>query len=149
MRIMKILSGLILMVIVESCSSVVLKPADFYWPIESVLKVDNKGYVEDQRYSIIVKVKALYFEEFADSNNFAGKEIRMIRDKSGYCYMTGKDFKNVYVLFPVEGGFKLSEKILISENKGLTNPAFNQKSPNIELIDGKNKYLLQHKGIVR
>jgi hypothetical protein len=63
--------------------------------------------------------------------------------------MTGKDFKNVYVFFPIEGGFKLYEKILISEDKGLINPAFNQKLPNIELIDGKNKYLLQQKGIVR
>ena len=149
MRIMKILSGLILLAAFESCSSVVLKPADFLWPIESVLKVDNKGYIEEPRYSIIVKVKTLFFEEFADSNNFTGKEIRMIRDKNGYCYMTGKDFKNVYVFFPVEGGFKLYEKILISEDKGLSNPAFNQKSPYIELIDGKNKYLLQHKGIVR
>jgi len=149
MRIMTILSGLILLAAIESCSSVVLKPADFYWPIESVLKVDNKGFVEDQRYSIIVKVKTLFFEEFADSNNFTGKEIRMIRDKNGYCYMTGKDFKNVYVFFPVEAGFKLYEKILISEDKAMSNPAFNQKSPYIELIDGKNKYLLQHKGIVR
>ena len=149
MQIMKILSGMILLAAIESCSSVVLKPADFYWPIESVLKVDNKGYVEDQRYSIILKVKTLFFEEFADSNNFSGKEIRIIRDKNGYCYMTGKDFKNVYVFFPIEGGFKLYEKILISEDKGLINPAFNQKLPNIELIDGKNKYLLQQKGIVR
>jgi hypothetical protein len=146
---MKILSGLIFLVAIESCSSVILKPADFYWPIESVLKVDNKGYIEDQRYSIIFKVKTLFFIEFADSNNFAGKEMRFIRDKNGYCYMTGKDFKNVYVLFPVEGGFKLCEKILISEEKGLLNPAFNQKSPYIELIDGKTKYLLQNKGIVR
>jgi len=146
---MKILSGLFFLTAIESCSSVVLTPADFYWPIESVLKVDNKGYVEDPRYSIIVKVKTLFYEEFADSNNFVGKEVRIIRDKMGYFYMTAKDFKNVYVFFPVESGFKLYEKILIPEEKGLSNPAFNKKSPYIELMDGKNKYLLQYKGIVR
>ena len=80
--------------------------------------------------------------------NFAGKEIRMIRDKAGYIFMTGKDFKNVYVFIPVEGGFKLENKILISE-KNLSAPAFNQKLQNIELLDGTNKYLLNNKGLVR
>jgi hypothetical protein len=48
----------------------------------------------------------------------------------------------------VEGGMKLENKILVSET-GLVSPAFNQKSPNIELLDSPNKYLLNNKGIVR
>lgn len=137
-----------LVLIITACSSLTLKPADFSWPIENALKVDNKGFIEEQRYAFTLKVKPLFFEEFADSNNFAGKEIRIIRDKLGYVYLTAKNFKNVYVLMTVEGGMKLENKILISET-GLLSPAFNQKSPNIELLDSPNKYLLNHKGIVR
>ncbi|MHB8906739.1 MAG: hypothetical protein ACYC5R_05565 [Melioribacteraceae bacterium] len=148
MRILKYFFIPLLIFITAACSSLVLKPADFSWPIENALKVDNKGFVEEQRYAFTLKVKSLFFEEFADSTNFAGKEIRIIRDKLGYVYMTGKNFKNVYVFMSTEGGMKLEEKILVNE-KGLVSPAFNQKSPNIELLDSPNKYLLNNKGIVR
>lgn len=148
MHIMKYFFVLLIGIAITACSSLMLKPADFSWPIENVLKVDNKGFVEEQRYSFTLKVKSLFFEEFADSTNFAGKEIRLIRDKAGYIYITGKDFKNVYVFMSVENGMKLENKILVTE-RGLTSPAFNQKLPNIELLDSPNKYLLNNKGIVR
>ncbi|PKL82668.1 MAG: hypothetical protein CVV24_08875 [Ignavibacteriae bacterium HGW-Ignavibacteriae-3] len=148
MRILKYIFIPLLVVITAACSSLVLKPGDFSWPIESALKIDNKGFIEEQRYAFTIKVKPIFFEEFADSNNFAGKEIRIIRDRLGYVYITGKSFKNVYVFMSVEGGMKLEEKILVAE-KGLASPAFNQKSPNIELLDTPNKYLLNHKGLVR
>lgn len=148
---MKLVDGLLIffsLLLIAACSSLTLKPADFGWPIETVLKVNNKGYVEEQRYSFSLKVKKLFWEEFADSTNFTGKEIRMIRDKSGYYFITGANFKNVYVFEFEDGGLSLEKKIQISE-KSLTAPAFNQKSPNIELLDGLNKYLLNYKGIVR
>ncbi|MCX6169774.1 MAG: hypothetical protein NTX65_10555 [Ignavibacteriales bacterium] len=148
MRILKYFFIPLIVLITAACSSLILKPADFSWPIENVLKVDSKGFVEEQRYAFTLKVKSLFFEEFADSNNFAGKEIRIIRDKLGYVYITGKNFKNVYVFMSMEGGMKLDEKIMVAE-KGLVSPAFNQKSPNIELLDSPNKYLLNNKGIVR
>lgn len=134
--------------IIAACSSLTLKPADYSWPIENALKVDSKGFIEEQRYAFTLKVKPLFFEEFADSNNVAGKEIRIIRDKLGYIYLTAKNFKNVYVMMTVEGGMKLENKILVSQT-GLVAPAFNQKSPNIELLDSPNKYLLNNKGLVR
>lgn len=137
-----------LVLIIAACSSLTLKPGDFSWPIENALKVDSKGFIEEQRYAFTLKVKPLFYEEFADSNNIAGKEIRIIRDKLGYVYLTAKKFKNVYVFMTVEGGMKLENKILVSEN-GLVSPAFNQKSPNIELLDLPNKYLLNNKGVVR
>ncbi len=137
-----------LLLLLTACSSLNLRPGDFGWPIETVLKVDNKGYVEEQRYSFTLKVKKLFWEEFADSTNFAGKEIRMIRDKNGFYFVTGVNFKNVYVFEFEEGGLSLEKKIQISE-KALSAPAFNQKSPGIELIDGSTKYLLNNKGIVR
>ena len=148
MRLLKYFFVPFLVLIIAACSSLTLKPADFSWPIENALKVDSKGFIEEQRYAFTLKVKPLFFEEFADSNNYAGKEIRIIRDKLGYVYITGKDFKNVYVLMTVAGGMKLENKIMVSE-RGLVLPAFNQKSPNIELLDTPNKYLLNNKGIVR
>lgn len=148
MRILKFFVISFLVLIIAACSSLTLKPVDYSWPIENSLKVDGKGFIEEQRYAFTLKVKSLFFEEFADSNNYAGKELRIIRDKLGYIYITGKDFKNVYVLMTVEGGMKLENKIVVSE-KGLTTPAFNQKSPNIELLDSPNKYLLNNKGLVR
>jgi hypothetical protein len=137
-----------LLLILAACSSLKLKPADYAWPIENVLKVDNKGFVDEQRYSFTLKVKSLFFEEFADSTNFTGKELRIIRDKIGFFYITGKDFKNVYVFNTDESSMVLEKKILVNE-KGLSAPAFNQKTPNIELLDGQSKYLLNNKGLVR
>ena len=148
MRLTKIFSAVIILFAVARCSSVVLQPADFSWPVEDVLKADDKGLVEEQRYTFSVNVKPLFFEEFADSNLAAGKEIRIIRDKLGYYYITGSNFKNVYLFLPTEGGLKLEEKINLSET-GLTSPVMNQKSPNIEILDGTNKYLLNNKGLVR
>ncbi len=148
MRVLKFFLIPAIVLIISACSSLTLKPADFSWPIENALKVDSKGFIEEQRYAFTLKVKSLFFEEFADSNNYAGKEIRIIRDKLGYLYLTGKDFKNVYVMTVVEGGMKLEKKVLVTE-KGLVAPAFNQKSPSIELIDSPNKYLLNNKGLVR
>lgn len=148
MRLTKIFLALALLFAVVRCAGVVLQPADFSWPVENVLKVNEKGLVEEQRYTFNVNVKPLFFEEFADSNLALGKEIRIIRDKLGYYYITGINFKNVYLFLPAEGGLKLEEKINISET-GLTSPVMNQKSPNIELIDGTNKYLMNNKGLVR
>jgi len=138
----------IFLIVVAACSTLTLKPADYSWPIENALKVDAKGFIEEQRYAFTLKVKPLFFEEFADSNNCSRKEIRIIRDKLGYVYITGKDFKNVYIFMVIEGGMKAENKVLVAE-KGLASPAFNQKTPNIELIDGSEKFILNHKGVVR
>jgi len=146
---MKFLILLIISLFVAGCSSIILQPADFSWPIEDVLKVDEKGSVKVDRYTFNINVKPLFQEEMADSNLALGKEIRIIRDKSGYYYITASGFKNVYLFLPIEGGMKLEKTILISETQTLSSPVFNQKSPNIELIDGSNKYLLNSKGITR
>lgn len=137
------------LIITYACSSLVLSPSDFSWPIENVLKVDDKGFVSEDRYTFTINVKQLFFEEFKDSTNYSGKELRIIRDKSGYYYITGKEFKNVYLFLPIENGMRMENKIKILETEGLTAPVFNQKSPNIELIDGSKKYSLNYKGLVR
>lgn len=149
MTIRRLAISVVVLIGIAGCSSLVLTPSDFSWPVENVLKVDDKGFVAEDRYTFSINLKKLFYEEFKDSTSFAGKEIRIIRDKTGYYYITGIDYKNVYVFIPVENGMKLENKILISETEKLTSPIFNQKSPNIELIDGSKKYLLNHKGIVR
>jgi len=146
---MKFIKYLFITLFTVGCSSVIIQPVDFSWPIEDVVKVDEKGFIGVSRYTFSVNVKNVFQEEFADSNLALGKEVRIIRDKLGYYFITGSDFKNVYLFMPVEGGMKLENKIVISETEKLESPVFNQKSPNIELIDGSKKFLLDKKGIVR
>lgn len=137
---------LFLILITAACSVLTLQPANFSWPIESVLPIDDKGKVTDDRYSLEVNTVGLFFEEFRDSLSYKGKEIRMIRDNQGFYFMTASNFKNVYVFKADEGALKLEKKIFISEF-GLKTPAFNQRNPYIELVDGTNKMNLTYKGI--
>jgi len=137
---------LFLILITVACSVLTLQPANFSWPIESVLSVNDNGKVTEDRYSIEVNTVGLFFEEFQDSLSYRGKEIRMIRDNQGFYFMTASNFKNVYVFKAEDGALKLEKKIFISEF-GLQAPAFNQRDPYIELVDGTNKMNLTHKGI--
>ena len=140
---------IMLLTLTAGCSSVLLTPADFSWPLEDVLKVDDNGFITVDRYSFNLNVKPLFQVELNDSTKAVGSEIRLIRGTEGYYYITASGFKNVYTFLPVEGGFKLSSKIEISDSSALKTPKFNQRPPNIELIDGMTKYLLNKNGIVR
>lgn len=135
--------------ILSGCTKMLLRPADFSWPIETVLKVNDHGYVSEERHTFDINIKPIFYEEFADSNSFMGKEIRIIRDKAGHYYFTGSGFKNIYMFATVDGGMKLEEKINISDSLALKTPVFNQKSNNVELIDGSKKYLITGSEIVR
>ncbi len=119
------------------CSSLTLKPGDFAWPIESVSKVDNKGMIEDKQYNFSLNVKELIYTETKDSVNISDVTLRIIRDMKGYYFMTASRFKNVYVFEQIEGGLKLTKKILVALD-GLDNPAFNQRHAYIQLLDGQN-----------
>jgi len=131
---------------INGCSSLVLQPADLSWPVESVLKPDKKGMVEEDRHSISFNAKGLYFAEFQDSSASTGTELRMICDKMGYYFLTSKNFKNVYVFERGDDGLVMERKILISET-GIKKPAFNQRSTHIQLVDGGKTYNLTHEGI--
>ena len=137
---------LFMILITAACSVLTLQPANFSWPLESVISVDDNGKVAEDRYSIEVNTIGLFFEEFQDSLSYKGKEVRMIRDNQGFYFMTASNFKNVYVFKADEGTLKLENKIFISEF-GLQTPAFNQRNPYIELVDGTNKMNLTYKGI--
>ncbi|HOV98700.1 MAG TPA: hypothetical protein PK595_03900 [Bacteroidota bacterium] len=133
-------SGAVLLLLLSfsvGCSTVTLKPADFAWPVEVVLKPDTNGFVKESRFQVSFNIKPLLFEEFKDSVNIADRSIRLIRDLRGYYFITGKAFKHVYVFGQADASLKLEKKILVSE-KGLEAPALNQKNQLIELIDEKN-----------
>jgi len=132
--------------IFTACSVLTLSPANFAWPIESVLQVNDEGKVSEDRYSFSFDAKGLYYEEFEDSLAYLDRELRIIRDVQGYYFITGAKFKNVYVFRASEGTMVLNNKIFISEF-GFQNPVFNQRTPNIELIDGDKILKLTHQGI--
>jgi hypothetical protein len=120
-----------------ACSTLTLESANFAWPVESVLPVNENGSVTDPRYSVDFNTIPLFDEEFQDSTAYMSKDIRLIRDQKGYYYMTANEFKNVYVFQAEEGELILDKKIEISET-GIVRPAFNQRDTFIELIDANS-----------
>jgi len=130
----------------SACSVLTLTPANFAWPIESVLQVNDEGEVSEDRYSFSFDAKGLYYEEFEDSLAYLDRELRLIRDVQGYYFITGIKFKNVYVFRASDGTLVLNTKIFISEF-GFEKPVFNQRPPHIELIDGEKILKLTHQGI--
>jgi len=131
---------------VTACTTLTLQPADFSWPVESLLKVDDQGSVTEDRYSTSFNTAGLFYEEFHDSMAYSGKSIHLIRNNWGDYFITGNEFKNVYVFKTSEGTLVLEKKIFISES-GMKDPALNQRPPYIELIDGENKINLTSNGI--
>jgi hypothetical protein len=127
--------------LVAGCSPLVLKPAEFSWPIESELKVNSNGMVQEDRYSISFNVKPLFYQETKDSANVSGQTVRLIRDERGFYFITAPHFKNVYVLCQADGGLALEKAIPVSTD-GLSSPAFNQRTPYIELLNGKDKPIM-------
>lgn len=131
-----------------SCTSLTLTPANFAWPIESVVTTDEMGNVSIERYSTEFNSSEIFKNEFGDSVEVANRELRVIRDHLGYYLMTAKGFMNVYVFESKDGAFNQINKIFITK-EGLQNPALNQRTPNVELLDGEKKYILNSKGTVR
>ena len=132
--------------VLAGCSSLRLAPADFSWPVESVIRVNDNGMANEDRYALSFNAKPLYFEETGDSLAYLDRELRVIRDTLGYYYITGNKFKNVYIFTMGDGAFNLYNEIQIS-GTGISNPAFNQRPPYIELIEGNKKYYLSNDGI--
>ena len=139
---------LLLLFIFPACSTLILQPADFAWPVESVLKVDNNGFVKEQRFSFSFNAKDLFFQETGDSLGYRNKELHLIRGSKGFYFITANNFKNVYVFIADNGSLKLNNKIEISDTTGMKNPAFNQRSPYIELLYNNKSINLTNEGII-
>ncbi|HCA81712.1 MAG TPA: hypothetical protein DEP53_18440 [Bacteroidetes bacterium] len=121
---------------IMGCSTLVLKPVDFSWPIEVALQPDGKGNLREARYQLSFNVKALFFAELQDSASVSKHTLHVLRDQAGYFFITAKGFKNVYVFRHGDGTLSLQKKIFVSE-KGLDAPALNQRAPYISLINEK------------
>ncbi len=132
--------------VLTGCTSLTLTPANFAWPIENVVTTDNTGSVVIDRYSTEFNASNLFKAEFGDSTEIAGKELRVIRDQFGFYFMTAEGFMNVYVFEVDNGKFVQSGKIFITKD-GMTNPALNQRAPNIELLYDGRAYILDNKGV--
>jgi hypothetical protein len=133
---MKFLSMILVLIMLAGCAQLTLEPADFAWPIETVLDVDDDGFIHESRYSISTNVKPIFTTEMNDSTSYLKSSVRLIRDIKGYYYIAANGFKNVYLFNAVDGKLVLHNKFLISEF-GLDLPAFNQRKPYIELLDGE------------
>ena len=123
--------------------SLVIQNVDFAQPIESVLSPESNNEVHDQRYAIKFNISGILEEEGSSSVD----EVRLIRNRAGYYFVTAAGFQNVYVFETDESELKLKTKIEITSN-GLGQPAFNQRDSYIELVDRTSgeTYNLDHNG---
>ncbi|MDX1591585.1 MAG: hypothetical protein R3283_06470, partial [Balneolaceae bacterium] len=124
--------------------SLVLENVDYAQPIESVLTPDSDNQVHDQRFAIKFNITNILAEEDLSSVN----QIRLIRNSAGYYFVTAAGFNHVYVFEPAESELSLTSRISVAEN-GLGQPAFNQRSTHIELVDlsSGSTYNLDQNGI--
>jgi predicted transcriptional regulator len=135
--------------VLSSCTSLVLKPADFAWPIESVLKVEKDGKISDSRYSFSINVNELLKNEYAALPENEEVSLRVIRDVNGYYFITAKGFRFIYVFEESSGALSLKNKINIPGIDSFTNPIFNQRSPYIQFVEQEENYMLNSDGVVK
>ncbi len=134
MKIPRILFTLSLGLIVSSCASFKIEQVDFGWPVEGVLTVSNMNTVEEVRYAVSFIVTNLALEEFQDSTALRGTQLRLLRNTEGFYFITGPRFKHVYVMKQNASELAMKSKIDLNE-RVLKNPALNQRTPHIELVD--------------
>lgn len=134
----------------SACKTFEVKNVNYAQQVESVLIPTQEGIVSDSRYGISFNILPFQYHEINDSSSVVVDEVRLIRNSNGFYFITANGFQNVYVMEPIKSGLRLKEKINVSE-KGLESPAFNLRSPFVELIDTKTSeiYTLNEKGIKR
>lgn len=127
--------------VLPACSSLTLTGVDFGWPVESPLTVNPANRVEDVRYGLNLPVAPLAAAEFGDSTALRNATLRIIRNSEGFYFVTGAGFKHVYVFAPREASLVQQAALEVSTT-GLKAPAFNLRSPYIELLDnGVSRFL--------
>ena len=124
------------LLLLAACSSLRIENVNYGWPVESVLTVSDGNMIDEGRYVVSCRVSKIAEEEFQDSTALRGAKIRLIRSSEGFYFLTGPRFKNVYVLQSGPSELTLKTKIEVSRS-GLADPALNQRSPYIELLDGE------------
>lgn len=132
----------------SACKTFEVQNVNYSQQVESVLIPTQSGEVTDSRYGISFNILPFQFQEMEDSSSVIVDEVRLIRNQSGFYFITANGFSNVYVMEPIESGLKLKEKITVSES-GLIRPAFNLRAPFVQLVDTETSdiYTLNENGI--
>jgi len=110
--------------------SLVIQDVDYTQPIESVLAPNSDLEVHDQRYAVKFNISPILEEEGVSSVD----EIRLIRNRAGFYFLTASGFSNVYVFKTAESELDLETIIEIPQGE-LMQPAFNQRDGYVELVD--------------
>ncbi len=123
-------------VLLTACGSTMsIKNVDFSQPVETVLVADRDANVQDVRGGLSFNLSEVLESEGISKDAFMGTEVRIIRNHQGYYFLAAPGFKSVYVFETEESELKLLNKIRVA-SQGLQDPAFNQRTPYIQLIDG-------------
>ena len=130
--------------------TLVINKVDYSQPVETVLEPGEEGQVTDAGNNISFNILPLQYKETQDTSRVTTKEIRMIRGKEGFYYITAPGYQHVYVMSPERGSLKLEKQIVINE-KGVQAPAFNQRNPYVQLLNKSTgeTYALTKKGIAK
>jgi hypothetical protein len=145
MKTLRLPAMLAFMLILTGCgSSLVIQNVNYSQPLESVLSPDSDGVVHDQRYAIQFNIMPILEHEGSEGVD----EIRLIRNVSGFYFITADGFNNVYIFAPGEGELSLHEEVELP-NGPISEPAFNQRNSHIELINQSSgqSYNLDQNGI--
>lgn len=136
------------MILFSACKSPFeLQNVDYSMLLETVASPDPKGMINDDAYGVVFNVKPLQFLEKGDSSA-VNAEYRLIRDINGYYFVTSKGYRHVYIFKPGAQTLVLHKKVNVSAN-GLSNPAFNQRKPEIHLLEADTlAFKLYKDGIV-
>jgi hypothetical protein len=146
LRLLGNISVATLLVFAVACGpSLTLTDVDYAQPMESVASPDQNGNVQDIRLGISFNVTDLNVKERGEGASLP-EEVRFIRSRDGYYFVTAPGYRNVYVFEVKERALDLTEIIRVS-GAGLANPAFNQRSPYIQLVDGDVEYRLTKDGL--
>jgi hypothetical protein len=146
LRLLGNVTAAMLLVFAVACGpSLTLTDVDYAQPMESVASPDQNGNVQDVRLGISFNVTALNAKERGEGSALP-EEVRFIRSRDGYYFVTAPGYMNVYV-FEVEERALDLKKIIRVSGAGLANPAFNQRSPYIQLVDGDVEYRLTKDGL--
>ncbi len=145
----KVCIAAVLLLVVAGCSSsLVIRDVNYAEPVEAVLFPNKNGVVEDIRGGISFNILPLQYAETQDTSSVTTEQIRMIRGREGFYYITAPGYTNVYVMAPEKNSLKLQKKIKINE-QGITEPAFNQRDTHVQLLNRKTNdtYMLSAQGL--
>lgn len=117
----------------SACKTFEVQDVNYAHEIETVLIPNEEGEVSDVRHGLTFNVAPFQKEEFGENDSTEIKEVRLIRDASGYYFITASQFKNVYVMQSGNGKLKLKKKIKVSEDR-LAAPALNLRNGIVELV---------------